>query len=75
MPEKKKYNDAAMHYAINYLERLLELEDYVENRVERKIDSIVQRKLAQQEREHAQSGDASQAQESSEIINQNQNKL
>jgi hypothetical protein len=75
MPEKKKYNDAAMHYAINYLERLLELEDYVENRVERKIDSIVQRKLAQQEHKHAQASDASQAQESSEIINQNQNKL
>ncbi len=35
-----------MRYAMDYLERLLELEDYVENRVERKIESIVQRKLA-----------------------------
>ena len=69
MPEKKKYNDAAMRYAMDYLERLLELEDYVENRVERKIESSVQRKLAEQEHKHAQSGDASQAHEPNEIIN------
>lgn len=64
-----------MRYALDYLERILDMEDYIEDRVEKKLDSMVERKLAQQEHKHAQASDASQAQESSEIINQNQNKL
>jgi len=97
MAKKSKYNDAAMRYAMDYLDHLLELETYVDSQVEKKLERMVERKLAQQEHKHArlsdsqqehkharlgdaehkhaQASDASQAQESSEIINQKQNKL
>lgn len=64
-----------MRYAMDYLDHLLELEDYVGSQVEKKLDRMVERKLAEQERKHAQLGDAAQPQESSEIINQKQNIL
>ena len=75
MAKKSKYNDAAMRYAMDYLDHLLELETYVDSQVEKKLERMVERKLAEQEHKHAQASDASQAQESSEIINQKQNKL
>ena len=75
MPEKKKYNDAAMRYAMDYLDHLLELEAYVDSQVEKKLERMIERKFAEQEHKHAQLGDASQAQDSREIINQKQDKL
>ena len=87
MAKKSKYNDAAMRYAMDYLDHLLELEDYVGSQVEKKLDRMVERKLAEQEHKHARLGDAqqehkharlsdaAQANEPNEIINQNQNKL
>lgn len=70
MAKKSKYNDAAMRYAMDYLDHLLELEDYVDSQVEKKLDRMVERKLAEQEHKHAHLSDASQAQKSNEIINQ-----
>lgn len=75
MAKKSKYNDAAMRYAMDYLDHLLELEDYVDSQVEKKLDRMVERKLAEQEHKHDKLSDASQAQKSNEIINQKQNKL
>ena len=59
-----------MRYAMDYLDHLLELEDYVDSQVEKKLDRMVERKLAQQEHKHAQSGDASQTKNSNQITNQ-----
>ena len=70
MPENKKYNDAAMRYAMDYLDHLLELEDYVGSQVEKKLDRMVERKLAEQEHKHARLSDAAQAHEPNENINQ-----
>ena len=75
MPEKKKYNDAAMRYAMDYLDHLLELEAYVDSQVEKKLEHMIERKIAEQEHKHAheqdhkhaQASDASQAQASDEI--------
>ena len=75
MAKKSKYNDAAMRYAMDYLDHLLELEDYVDSQVEKKLDRMVERKLAEQEHKHDKLSDASQAQKSNEIINQKHNKL
>ena len=60
-----------MRYAMEYLDHLLELEDYVGSQVEKKLDSMVERKIAQQKYKHAQSPDTSIAQDSNEDINQN----
>ena len=87
MAKKSKYNDAAMRYAMDYLDHLLELETYVDSQVEKKLERMVERKLAEQEHKHARLGDsqqehkhdklgdAAQPQESNEFINQKQNKL
>lgn len=64
-----------MRYAMDYLDHLLELEDYVDSQVEKKLDRMVERKLAEQEHKHDKLSDASQAQKTNEIINQKQNKL
>ncbi len=64
-----------MRYAMDYLDHLLELEDYVDSQVEKKLDRMVERKLAEQEHKHDKLSDASQAQKSNEIINQKHNKL
>jgi len=75
MAKKRNYNEAAMRYALDYLERILDMEDYIEDRVEKKLDSMVERKLAEQEHKHDKLSDASQAQKSNEMINQKHNKL
>ena len=83
MPDNKKYSDAAMRYAMDYLDHLLELEAYVDSQVEKKLERMIERKFAEQEHKHAheqdhrhaQASDASQAQDSREIINQKQDKL
>ena len=83
MPDNKKYSDAAMRYAMDYLDHLLELEAYVDSQVEKKLERMIERKIAQQEHKraheqdhkHVQTSDASQAQDSREIINQKQDKL
>ena len=46
MAKKSKYNDAAMRYAMDYLDHLLELETYVDSQVEKKLERMVERKLA-----------------------------
>ncbi len=83
MAKKRNYNEAAMRYALEYLDHLLELEAYVDSQVEKKLERMIERKIAQQEQKHAheqdnkhaQASDASQAQDSREIINQKNNKL
>ena len=60
MAKKSKYNDAAMRYAMDYLDHLLELETYVDSQVEKKLERMVERKLAQQEHKNARLGDAQQ---------------
>jgi len=42
---KTKYQEAATEYAKNYLDTLLELEDYLGRNVEKKIDKIVDEKV------------------------------
>ena len=42
---KSKYQSNALDYAENYLERLLEMEDYIDRRLETKINAIVEKKL------------------------------
>jgi len=42
---KTKYQEAATDYAKNYLDTLLELEDYLGRNVEKKIDKIVDEKV------------------------------
>ena len=44
---KTKYQEAAMEYAKNYLERLLKMEDLVGRNVEKKLDQMVERKIKQ----------------------------
>ena len=44
---KTKYQSAALDYAKDYLDRLLDMEDYVGRRLESKIGTIVESKLQQ----------------------------
>ncbi|MBQ9677090.1 MAG: hypothetical protein IJV44_03030 [Prevotella sp.] len=44
---KTKYQDAAMRYAEDYLERLLKMEDLVGRNVEKKLDQMVEKKVKQ----------------------------
>ena len=45
--KKTKYQTNALDYAENYLERLFEIEDYIDSRLDKKINSIVEKKLEQ----------------------------
>jgi hypothetical protein len=42
---KTKYQDAAMKYAEEYLERLLKMEDIVGHNVEKKLSKMVEEKF------------------------------
>ena len=42
---KTKYQDAAMKYAEDYLERLLKMEDIVGHNVEKKLSKMVEEKF------------------------------
>jgi intein-encoded DNA endonuclease-like protein len=42
---KSNYQESAMEYAKEYLERLLDLEDYVGQKVEEKLRSMVQQEV------------------------------
>ena len=42
---KTIYQESAMEYAKEYLERLLDLEDYVGQKVEEKLRSMVQQEV------------------------------
>ena len=42
---KTKYQISALDYAEDYLERLFEIEDYIDRRLEMKINSIIEKKL------------------------------
>ena len=44
---KTKYQEAAMEYAKDYLERLLKMEDMVGRNVEKKLDKMVEKKVKQ----------------------------
>lgn len=57
MMDKTKYNQAAMKYVMDYLDQLLEVEDLVNEKVEKKIDMMLERKLAEQQRKIIQTDD------------------
>jgi len=40
--EKKKYQISSLDYAQNYLERLFEIEDYIDTHLNKKITAIVE---------------------------------
>ncbi|MBQ9666933.1 MAG: hypothetical protein IJV33_10750 [Bacteroidaceae bacterium] len=42
---KTKYQESAMKYAKEYLERLLDMEDVVGRNVEKKLDKLVEEKM------------------------------
>ena len=44
---KTKYQTSALDYAENYLERLFEIEDYIDRRLDMKLNTIVEKKLQQ----------------------------
>jgi len=50
--EKTEYQSAALEYAKNYLDRLLDMEDNVGRRLEKKIDTIVENKIQQIKNKH-----------------------
>lgn len=54
MMAKTKYNQAAMKYVMDYLDQLLEVEDLVNEKVEKRIDMMLERKLAEQQRKTIQ---------------------
>ena len=44
---KKKYQNSALDYAEDYLERIFKIEDDMDNRLEKRIEAIVEEKLQQ----------------------------
>lgn len=44
---KTKYQDAAMNYAKDYLDKLLDLEDYVGHKLDAHINDLVEKKIEQ----------------------------
>ena len=47
---KTKYQEAAMKYAEDYLERLLKMEDIIGNNVEKKIKKLAEREVKQSDK-------------------------
>jgi len=47
MMAKTDYQEAAMNYAMDYLDRLLEMEGVVGNHVEKKLNRMVEQKFKQ----------------------------
>lgn len=44
---KTKYNEAATRYANDYLEHLLSMEDVLGEKVQKRVDELVERKVQQ----------------------------
>ena len=44
---KKKYQNSALDYAEDYLERIFKIEDDMDSRLEKRIEAIVEEKLQQ----------------------------
>lgn len=42
---KTKYQTSALDYAEDYLERLFEIEDYIDRRLDMKLNAIIEKKL------------------------------
>jgi len=47
---KTKYQEAAMKYAVDYLERILKMEDMVGHNVEKKIKKLAEREVKQSDK-------------------------
>lgn len=50
---KTSYQISALDYAENYLERLFEIEDYMDRRLEKMVDAMVEKKLKQYNINHS----------------------